>query len=140
MTMNRETIDALLDDVIKDQDEAVALGEPSPFLMAFVQVESRPDRGSYLELYREADDRARTAIDLWMAALIGQFVLDLCMMARRIALGVKPEVAEGTYTDDPAYAIALRIQERREQRAWRRHLPKQAPGSNALANKDESEE
>jgi hypothetical protein len=139
MRTDRETIDALLDDVIKDEDEATDLDEPSPFLMALVHVENHPNYGSYLELYREADDRARTAIDLWMFKLFGYSVLELCMMARRIALGVKPEVAEWTHEDDPAYAIALRILERRDRRASRRWL-KQTQGSNGLADKEESEE
>jgi hypothetical protein len=143
MTTDRETIDALVDDVIEGENEADDLDEPTPFLMARGQVEGNPYRDTsqeILRLYREADDRARTSIDLWMLALVGYSVPDLCMMARRIALGVKPEVAERTHTDDPAYAIALRIQERRERRAWRRHLLKQTPISSGLADKEESEE
>jgi hypothetical protein len=112
MTTDRETIDALLDEVIKGEDVADDLDEPTPFLMALGHVEQhryREPSQEILGLYREADDRARTAIDLWMLALVGYSVLEMCMMARRIALGVKPEVAKRTHEDDPAYAVHARI-------------------------------
>jgi hypothetical protein len=144
MTTDRETIDALLDDVIKDEDEADDLDEPTPFLMALGHVEKygyRDPSQEMLGLFREADDRARTAIDLWMLKLVGYSVPEMCMMARRIALGVKPEVAQRTHEDDPAYAVHARALDRRARR-WerRRHLLKQRPSSSGLADKEESEE